>query len=70
MKASNLRDLSESELGKLLEEKNAALRNFSVQLATGAVENVRSARNARRDIARILTIQRERELAATTKKAK
>jgi ribosomal protein L29 len=35
-----------------------------MQLATGVVDNVRGAREARRDIARMKTILRERELAA------
>jgi large subunit ribosomal protein L29 len=61
--------MAEKELTKLLDEKNAALSNFRVQLTMGAADNVRAARNARRDIARILTIQRERQIAAG-KKAK
>lgn len=59
--------MTDTELTRLLNEKNAALSNFRVQLATGAVDNVRAARNARRDIARILTVQRERQLAAARK---
>ena len=34
-----------------------------MQVATGVVENVRAARTARRDIARIKTILRERDIA-------
>lgn len=64
MKASELRDRSDGELRELLEERRQAVFNFRLQNATGAVENVRGSRNARRDVARILTILRERELAA------
>lgn len=64
MKASELRDRSDEELRELLEERRQAVFNFRLQNATGAVENVRGSRNARRDVARILTILRERELTA------
>jgi large subunit ribosomal protein L29 len=64
VKASELRDRTDEELRELLDEKRQSVFNFRLQNATGAVENVRGARNARRDVARILTILRERELAA------
>jgi large subunit ribosomal protein L29 len=64
VKASELRDRSDEELRELLEERRQAVFNFRLQDATGAVENVRGSRNARRDVARILTILRERELTA------
>jgi large subunit ribosomal protein L29 len=54
-------------LEEKLKERSEALRNFRLQMATGSVDNVRGARNARRDVARIKTIQRERELAAKKK---
>lgn len=68
MKAKEFRDKSVEELSQLLEERNQALRNFRMQMVTGQVENVRAARNARKDIARIKTVLRDRELAATRKK--
>lgn len=67
MKAKELRDKSDQELLGLLEERNVALRNFRMQMVTGQVDNVRAARNARKDIARIKTVQRQREIAATRK---
>jgi len=57
--------LTQDELENRLRERRAALMNFKMQQATGVVDNVRGSRNARRDIARILTILRERELAAS-----
>ena len=63
MKAIELRDTSGEELQRLLEENQDSLIRFKLQVATGVVENVRVARNARRDIARILTVIREREIA-------
>jgi len=64
VKASDMRELSADELRGRLEERQKDLMNFRLQLATGVVENNRAARMARRDIARIHTIMRERELAA------
>ena len=64
MKAKEIRELSEEELAQRLKERSEALRNFHFQMATGSVDNTRGARQARRDVARIRTIKRERELAA------
>lgn len=64
MKAQDLRELSNVELQQRLQEREDSLNAFQVQLATGVVDNVRAPRNARRDIARIKTILREREIAA------
>ena len=64
MKAQDLKELSNIELQQRLQERADSLNAFQVQLATGVVDNVRASRNARRDIARIKTILREREIAA------
>jgi len=47
---------------KLLADKRDDIVHFRMQLATGVVENCRRAREARRDIARIKTILKERDL--------
>ncbi|GMW01607.1 MAG: 50S ribosomal protein L29 [Candidatus Hydrogenedentota bacterium] len=62
-KAKDLRDKNEGELSEALDQALSSLRNFRFQSATGALENHRSIRNTRREIARIKTILRERELA-------
>jgi len=64
VKARDIRDLSDNELQDRLKEKRDDLIAFRLQMATGSVENVRAARNARRDIARILTVIEERKTAA------
>lgn len=64
MKARDIRELTVDELQSQLKQRRDALMTFQLQSATGVVDNVRGARNARRDIARILTVLRERELAA------
>ena len=64
MKARDLRELSTEELNQQLRDRSEALIAFRMQMTTSVVDNVRGARNARRDIARIKTLLRERELAA------
>jgi large subunit ribosomal protein L29 len=64
VKASEIRELTDEELRQRLRERTDALWAFRMQQVTGAVDNVRGLRNARRDIARIKTIIHERELAA------
>ena len=67
MKARQLRDLSDAELERRLAETRQELFNLRFQSATGALENSARLRLARREIARILTIARERERAAGRK---
>ena len=61
MKARELRELSDEELVRRLAESRENLFNLRFQLATGALENTARLGLAKRDIARILTIQAERE---------
>ena len=57
--------MTAEELDQRLRERADALMSFRMQQASGAVDNVRAARTARRDIARIKTILRQRELSAS-----
>ena len=63
-----LRDLSDDELTKRLQETREELFNLRFQSATGALENSARLRLAKREIARILTIKHERasEMERTT----
>jgi large subunit ribosomal protein L29 len=61
LKARELRELSDEELAKRLAESRENLFNLRFQLATGALENTARLGLAKRDIARILTIQAERQ---------
>jgi large subunit ribosomal protein L29 len=61
MRARQLRDLTNDELERKLSETRQELFNLRFQAATGALENSARLRLAKREIARILTIQRERE---------
>ena len=63
MKAKDIRELTSDELQQQLKERNESLWAFRMQMSSGVVDNVRGARNARRDVARIRNILRQRELA-------
>jgi large subunit ribosomal protein L29 len=62
MKAAELRELADEELRGKLRELQEELFNLRFQLATGQIENVGRIRTVRRDIARLKTIQQQREL--------
>ena len=59
--APELRELSVDELASRLREHKEELFNLRFQVATGQLDNNRRLQTVRRDIARIYTIQRERE---------
>ena len=61
-KPAELRELSDEALVEKLRESKAELFNLRVQSATGQLDNHRRLQVVRRDIARIYTILREREL--------
>ncbi len=61
-KAAELRELSDEDLVIRLREAKAELFNLRVQGATGQLDNNRRLSVIRREIARIYTIMREREL--------
>jgi large subunit ribosomal protein L29 len=61
-KAAELRESSSEELVAKLREAKAELFNLRVQGATGQLDNNRRLDVVRREIARIYTIMREREL--------
>ncbi len=53
------------ELENRLVEARRELLNLRFQLATGQLDNVAQLKNVRRDVARVLTVLREMEIAAT-----
>ena len=63
--ASELREQSDEELVSRLREAKAELFNLRVQSATGQLDNHSRLKVIRKDIARIYTIMRERELGIT-----
>ncbi|HCL71009.1 MAG TPA: 50S ribosomal protein L29 [Actinobacteria bacterium] len=63
--AGELRNLTQEELVTKLRESKEELFNLRFQGATGQLENHGRLRAVRKDIARIYTIMRERELGIT-----
>ncbi len=61
MRTRELRELSDDELRRRLADSREELFNLRFQAATGALENTARLTYAKRDIARILTIQAQRE---------
>jgi len=61
MKIYQIRELSTPDLLNTLKEQYEALDNYTFQHASGQLENYKAMRNAKKDIARILTIINERE---------
>jgi large subunit ribosomal protein L29 len=69
MDVGELRELNDVELSEQHDELKQELFNLRFQLATGQLDNPMLLKQARRDIARVLTVQREREMAAEREQA-
>jgi len=63
-RADELRQMDEDELATQLSEARKELFNLRFRNVTGQLDNSSALTRARRDIARILTIQRHREIEA------
>ena len=64
MKTTEIRELSAAELDTKLADLKEELFNLRFQMATSQCENPMKIRDVKKSIARIKTIQRERELKA------
>lgn len=62
MKAEEIRQMTDEELKEKLDELETELSNLLFQKATFQIQNPNMIRFVKRDIARIKTIMREREL--------
>ncbi|MFW6034978.1 MAG: 50S ribosomal protein L29 [Halothermotrichaceae bacterium] len=62
MRADELREMTELELNQKLREIKEELFNLRFQHATAQLDNPMRIKEVKRDIARIKTIKREREL--------
>jgi large subunit ribosomal protein L29 len=67
--AAPLRSVSDDELATKLREAKEELFNLRVQAATGQLESHGRLKAVRKDIARIYTIMRERELGISAVEA-
>jgi large subunit ribosomal protein L29 len=63
MKATELADLDAEQLAEKLAEAKEELFNLRFQNVTGQLDNQHRLRAVRKDIARVLTVMRQRELA-------
>lgn len=61
MKIADLRLKTKAELEKLLQESREKLRVLQFDLVAGKVKNVREIRQIKKDIAKILTLSKEKE---------
>ena len=69
MRASELREFSSEELQTRLEETRRELFNLRQQWYAGSLMDSNRIKAVRKDVARMLTILRERELAGEEKGA-
>lgn len=68
MKARELKEMSEAELRQKEKEVTEELFNLKFQHATGQLENTARLPRVRRDLARVKTLLREKEIAAAKSK--
>jgi large subunit ribosomal protein L29 len=64
MSIREIREKDSPDLADLLDAKRKELFNLRLSWSTGSLETANPMRDVRKDIARILTVMRERELAA------
>lgn len=64
MNASEIRSMTNAELGNRLDDLYQEMFNLRFQTATGKLTNTARKSTVRKDIARIKTVLRERELSA------
>lgn len=64
MKAKDIRELADDEIQRKISDLKEELFNLRFQIATGQLDNPMRIRIIKKDIARLKTILRERELKA------
>jgi len=69
MKPPEIREMSDEQLALTIKDSVKHLFQLRFQSATERLETPSEIRKAKRDIARLNTVQRQRELAAAKKKA-
>jgi large subunit ribosomal protein L29 len=63
-RAVEIRQMTSPELAQAIEDAKQEMFNLRFQWASGQLEDATRIKQLRKDIARLLTIQHERELAA------
>ena len=64
MQIQEIRDMTDAEIRGALDNAREEMFNLRVQRAIGTLENYSRIREVKRDLAQMLTVLRERELAA------
>jgi len=64
MKIRDIREMSDEQIMDALEDQKEAMFNLRFQAASGQLEDTNTPCRTRRDIARLKTVLRERQLAA------
>ena len=64
MNINEVRELTDEEILNSLEDQKEALFNLRFQKASGQLEDTTAPRRSQREIARLKTVLRERQLAA------
>lgn len=64
MKPAEIRELSDEALAEKLKDCRAELFNLRFQMATSQLDNTARLTTVKKDIARVLTEQRARQIAA------
>jgi large subunit ribosomal protein L29 len=68
MNITEIRVLTDEELLNAIEDQKEALYNLRFQKAAGQIEDLTAPRRTQRTIARLMTVVRERQLAADAAK--
>jgi large subunit ribosomal protein L29 len=66
MSLIDLREMTDQELAETLAEAKEERFNLRFQVATNQLDNTARLKTVKKEIARILTVMRERELAASS----
>jgi large subunit ribosomal protein L29 len=66
MNASEFRDMSNEDLAQALAEAKEERFNLRFQVATNQLDNTARLTQVKKDIARMMTVMREREMASAT----
>lgn len=64
MKAAEIRQMTDAEIAQALQETKEEMFNLRFQWERGQLEDYTRIRVLKKDVARLLTVQRQRELAA------
>jgi large subunit ribosomal protein L29 len=67
MKADDLRELSDEDLAGKLDELKESIFRMRFKLSLGNTDVVKQLREQRKDLARVKTLLRQREMAAAEK---